>query len=86
MLGGIRVPDGQWIATDGADYGPVIRHWEQVLGRPAPCPTEPGRSGNRRLSARFTEWMMGLPECWVTGVPGLSRNAQLKALGNGVVP
>jgi len=30
--------------------------------------------------------MMGLPEGHVTGVPGLTRNAQLKALGNGVVP
>jgi len=30
--------------------------------------------------------MMGLPAGWVTDVPGLSRNAQLKALGNGVVP
>lgn len=29
---------------------------------------------------------MGLPEGWVTGVPGLPRAAQLKALGNGVVP
>lgn len=29
---------------------------------------------------------MGLPLGWVTGVPGLSRNEQLKALGNGVVP
>ncbi len=29
---------------------------------------------------------MGLPIGWVTDVPGLSRNAQLKALGNGVVP
>jgi DNA (cytosine-5)-methyltransferase 1 len=29
---------------------------------------------------------MGLPEGWVTDVPGLNRNAQLKALGNGVVP
>lgn len=29
---------------------------------------------------------MGLPEGWVTDVPGLSRNEQLKALGNGVVP
>jgi DNA (cytosine-5)-methyltransferase 1 len=28
---------------------------------------------------------MGLPVGWVTDVPGLSRNAQLKALGNGVV-
>jgi DNA (cytosine-5)-methyltransferase 1 len=30
--------------------------------------------------------MMGLPAGHVTGVPGLSRNEQLKALGNGVVP
>jgi DNA (cytosine-5)-methyltransferase 1 len=30
--------------------------------------------------------MMGVPVGWVTDVPGLSRNAQLKALGNGVVP
>jgi DNA (cytosine-5)-methyltransferase 1 len=30
--------------------------------------------------------MMGLPAGWVTDVPGMSRNDQLKALGNGVVP
>jgi DNA (cytosine-5)-methyltransferase 1 len=30
--------------------------------------------------------MMGLPEGWVCDVPGLTRNEQLKALGNGVVP
>jgi hypothetical protein len=30
--------------------------------------------------------MMGLPDGWVTAVAGLTRNAQLKALGNGVVP
>ena len=29
---------------------------------------------------------MGLPAGWVTEVPGLTRTAQLKALGNGVVP
>ena len=46
----------------------------------APDPTEHGR-----LSARFTEWMMGLPAGHVTSV-GLTRNEQLKALGNGVVP
>ena len=28
---------------------------------------------------------MGLPAGWVTGVPGVPRNAQLKALGNGCV-
>ena len=51
-----------------------------------PAPVEPARNGSPRLSPAFTEWMMGLPEGWVTDVPGLSRNAQLKALGNGVVP
>jgi DNA (cytosine-5)-methyltransferase 1 len=30
--------------------------------------------------------MMGLPAGWVTAVPGISRNDQLKTLGNGVVP
>jgi DNA (cytosine-5)-methyltransferase 1 len=30
--------------------------------------------------------MMGLPDGWVCSIPGLSRSAQLKALGNGVVP
>ena len=29
---------------------------------------------------------MGLPAGWVTDVPDLPRSAQLKALGNGVVP
>jgi DNA (cytosine-5)-methyltransferase 1 len=29
---------------------------------------------------------MGLPAGHVTAVPGLTRNAQLRILGNGVVP
>lgn len=29
--------------------------------------------------------MMGLPDGWVTDVPGISRADQLKMLGNGVV-
>ncbi|MFD5885533.1 hypothetical protein ACFWHQ_06010 [Streptomyces sp. NPDC060334] len=39
-----------------------------------------------RLSPLLVEWLMGLPEGHVTDVPGLTRTAQLKALGNGVVP
>jgi DNA (cytosine-5)-methyltransferase 1 len=57
-----------------------------VTGRPAPSPTERGKTGQPRLAPAFVEWMMGLPAGWVCGVPGLSRNDQLKALGNGVVP
>jgi len=67
------------------DYEPAIRRWEHILGRPAPAPTEPGKTG-ARLSPRFVEFMMGLPDGWVTDVPGLSRNDMLRALGNGVVP
>ncbi|WP_405617826.1 DNA cytosine methyltransferase [Streptomyces sp. NBC_00076] len=78
--------DGQWVATNGTDYGPAIHRWEQVLGRPAPEPTEPGIKGNRRLSPAFVEWMMGADPGWVTGTDlGLSRSDQLKILGNGVV-
>ena len=67
-------------------FEPAIRRWEQTLGRPSPLPTKPdGKDGAHRLSSAFTEWMMGLPEGWVTGV-GLTRNEELKACGNGVVP
>ncbi len=69
------------------DYGPAIARWERIIGRPAPAPTELGRTGNPRLAPRFVEWMMGLPDGHVTDPAiGISRNDQLKALGNGVVP
>lgn len=67
-------------------YAPAIRRWELILGRPAPAPTQTGARGGQQLSPRFVEWMQGLPDGWVTGVPGISRNEQLKMLGNGVVP
>jgi DNA (cytosine-5)-methyltransferase 1 len=38
-----------------------------------------------KLNADFVEYMMGLPEGWVTQ-SGLSRAQTLKMLGNGVVP
>lgn len=63
-------------------YGAAVRRWEAVLGQPAPVPTDK----NGRLAPPFVEWVMGLPAGWVTDVPGIPRNAQLKALGNGVVP
>ncbi len=72
------------VAADFGPYTAAVRRWEQVLGRPAPPPTEPGTNGRPRLNPRFVEWMMGLPDGWVTGV-GIPRSAQLKALGNGVV-
>jgi len=67
------------------EYAPAIARWEQVIGRPAPDPTELGTRGQPRLAPRFVEWMLGLPDGWVCDVPGLSRNDQLRILGNGVV-
>lgn len=64
------------------EYEPAVRRWEHVLGRPAPGPTD----ALGRLAPAFVEWMQGLPAGHVTSVPGLPRGAQLKALGNGVVP
>lgn len=78
--------DDQWMASNGTDYGPAIRRWEKITGRAAPCPTEPGTRGNRRLSPAFSEWMMGLPAGWVTAVPDTPRKEQLRIIGNGVVP
>lgn len=75
--------------TDYGVYAPALARWEQVLGRPAPSPTvPPTREGGRaRLSTRFVEWLMGLEDGHVTGEDlGLTREQQLRLLGNGVVP
>jgi len=63
-------------------YAAAVNRWENVLGRYAPAPT----CDRGRLSPWFVEWMMGLPEGHVTGVPGVSPWAMLRCLGNGVVP
>ena len=77
------------LSGDGGIYGryePVVRRWETVTGTIAPPPTELNQNGKPRLNVEFASWMMGLPKGWITGVPGLSRAHQLKAIGNGVVP
>jgi DNA (cytosine-5)-methyltransferase 1 len=72
--------------TNWGKFEPAIRRWEEKLGRTAPAPTEPdGKDGAHRLSAHFTEWMMGVPAGWIVDC-GLTRNEALKAAGNGVVP
>lgn len=79
------------------EYAPAITRWEAVVGRPAPEPTTPGRTGQPRLSPLFVEWLMGLPEGHVTKHvpetdpngrhrPARVRSAALRILGNGVVP
>jgi len=74
--------------TEWGPYQPAVERWEAVTGRPAPAATKgDGRDGSHRLSAEFVEFMMGLDMGHVTNPAiGLTRNDQLKACGNGVVP
>lgn len=86
------LPDGSQEYQDWAEYEPAIQRQEAVTGRRAPVPTEANPRGGRRLTARFAEWLMGLPEGHVTDVPKLvssrrdPRAQQLRVIGNGVVP
>jgi DNA (cytosine-5)-methyltransferase 1 len=71
-----------WGEPANGDLRTVLDRWAAVVGRPAPT----GTDGRSRLNPAFVEWMMGLPQGWVTDMPGIPHGAQLKLLGNGVVP
>jgi hypothetical protein len=82
----IDINNSPAIKRDWGKFESAVRLWEQEIKREAPSPTKPdGKEGAHRLSSKFTEWMMGLPEGWITDV-GLTRNEELKLAGNGVVP
>lgn len=77
------------------DTAPAILTWVMLTGRePPPIVIDhPDRQLHPRFpesraatNPEFIEWLMGLPAGWVTEVPGLTRNQQIKALGNGVLP
>ncbi|MGW5646204.1 hypothetical protein ACWEV3_40335 [Saccharopolyspora sp. NPDC003752] len=70
---------------DWGVYATAIHRWERILKRRTPFPTQPGKHGRPVLSPRFVEHLMGLLPGWVTDLP-LPRTAQLRALGNGVLP
>lgn len=72
---------------DWGGYAVAVHRWELITGRPAPYPTQPGRHGRPVLAPPFVEWLMGLPSGWATAENlDLPRTAQLRALGNGVMP
>jgi DNA (cytosine-5)-methyltransferase 1 len=81
-------PAARW---DWGGYQSAVNRWETVTGRACPHPVQwrggwgrgPGRTEPR---TQFLEWAMGLPEGWVTDVPGLTWLQQHRLIGNSVVP
>ena len=59
----------------------TFARWATIVGRQAP----EYATNDNTVNPVFVEWLMGLPEGYVTNIV-LSRKAQLKILGNGVVP
>lgn len=53
---------------------------EAIYDKEIPPPLDEGK-----LNVKFVEYMMGLPDGWVTDID-LPRSQKLKILGNGVVP
>ena len=74
----VRLPE-RW-----GKYADAIHRWE-ILTRPAPPATKPGRTGRPKLNPAFAEWMMGAPAGWTTDTPGVTDTEALRMAGNGVV-
>ena len=73
-----RIEDWESIPPDWGVYRRAVQRWERILGRRAPTDALVGR----QLNAKLSEWMMGLPEGWVTGI--LPNRKALAVIGNGV--
>lgn len=67
-------------------FAAAVHRWEVLTGTAAPIPVTRGPKGGINLSARFCEWLMGLPDGWVTAVEGLTEKERIARIGNGVVP
>lgn len=80
----LPIPDTN---AEWGKYADAIARWTLVVGTPPPAPVEPNKHGKPRLTAAFTEWMMGVEPGHITGDDlGLSRTEAIKLAGNGVVP
>lgn len=88
-----RCDDACALGWGWGTYTAAVHRWHDMF-RCVPEPVQPSpRGGRPQLAPRFVEWMQGLPEGHVTDpaiwdgmTPSAARNAQLTALGNGVVP
>jgi DNA (cytosine-5)-methyltransferase 1 len=72
------------LRPDFGHYAEAIAQWEYITGRRAPKPLLTNKN-KKKLNPELVEWMMGLPQGWVTDndIAGVNK---FKLLGNGVVP
>ena len=77
------VVDGDGVVSSWGRWDETITLWGEVLGRSHPQPVRrPGCVA--QLNAPWVEWMMGLPEGWVSDE--LDNTPAMRVMGNGVVP
>lgn len=70
--------DSKWREGESQSIAATLE--QDIFSREVPNPLD-----QEKLNVKYVEYLMGLPEGWVTDLP-LSRSQQLKILGNGVVP
>lgn len=73
------IREGLWMLPDARCRQHI---WERRLCRLMPDPED----DEGRLSMHYAEWLMGIPNRWVTGIDGLTRSQTAQLIGNGVVP
>lgn len=85
----VRLDEAWRVPETGQDFGPAVRRWERILGRPAPAPVSPSPvarpRGALRFCPQFAEWVMGLDDGLITSHTDMPRPEQIKRAGNSVV-
>lgn len=80
-----RAAHGEPGPVDWDEYAAAAHRWELITGRPAPYPTRTARTPRARTAVR--RMAHGPAPCWdAADHLDLSRTAQARALGNGVMP
>ncbi len=70
--------DKKWCQRQSQSFATSLE--QNIFSRKVPNPLD-----EEKLNVKYVEYLMGLPEGWVTDLD-ISRSQQLKILGNGVVP
>ena len=71
---------------EGGQRAYATRVWVDQQGYAPRALTHPSDKLYPDPAGEFYEWAMGLPEGWITDVPGVTNDEVIRMAGNGVVP